>query len=150
MLTSSIFGRDMFDDFLGFPFYDGKDLKKIEKKLYGGRDKNLMKTDVKEQERSYELEMDLPGFEKDDVKVSLENGYLTVSAEKEEGEEKESGKYIRRERCFGKCQRTFYVGEEVGQEDIKGAFKHGILKLSIPKKEQKPAVEEKRYIAIEG
>lgn len=122
----------------------------MEKKLYGSRDKNLMKTDVKENENGYELEMDLPGFKKDDVKVALENGYLTVSAEKESGEENESGKYIRRERYFGKCQRTFYVGEEVEQEDIKGEFKHGILKLTIPKKEQKPAVEEKRYIAIEG
>ncbi len=150
MLTPSIFGRDMFDDFLGFPFYDGKDFKKIEKKLYGSRDKNLMKTDVKEQEGSYELEMDLPGFQKDDVKVSLENGYLTVSAEKEEGEEKEAGKYIRRERYVGKCQRTFYIGEEVDQEDIKGEFKHGILKLSIPKKECRPVVEEKKYIPIEG
>lgn len=150
MLAPSIFGRDMFDDFFGFPFYDDKDFRKMEKKLCGGKDKNLMKTDVKEQEGSYELEMDLPGLKKDDVKVALENGYLTVSAEKGDGEEKEDGKYIRRERYFGKCQRTFFVGEDVEQEDIKGEFKHGILKLSIPKKEHKPAAGEKRYIAIEG
>ena len=74
MLAPSIFGRDMFDDFFGFPFYDDKDFRKMEKKLCSGKDKNLMKTDVKEQEGSYELEMDLPGFKKDDVKVALENG----------------------------------------------------------------------------
>lgn len=150
MLAPSIFGKDMFDDFFGFPFYDDKDFKKMEKKLYGHREKNLMKTDVKEHEDRYELEMDLPGFKKDEVKVSLENGYLTVSAAKETAQENESGKYIRRERFAGSCQRTFYVGEDVQQEDIKGEFKHGILKLSIPKVQEKPAVEEKRYIEIEG
>ena len=150
MLTPSIFGKDMFDDFFGFPFYDNKDFKKMEKKLYGNRERNLMKTDVKEHKDGYELEMDLPGFKKDEVKVSLENGYLTVSAAKETEQENESGKYIRRERFAGSCQRTFYIGEDVEQEDIKGEFKHGILKLAIPKKEQKPMVEEKRYIEIEG
>ncbi len=150
MLVPSILGKDMFDDFFGFPFYDDKDFKKMEKKLYGHREKNLMKTDVKESDGGYELEMDLPGFKKDDVKVALENGYLTVSAVKESKDEKESGKYIRRERYSGACQRSFYVGEDVEQEDIRGEFKHGILKLSIPKKEEKPAVEEKKYITLEG
>ena len=150
MLVPSILGKDMFDDFFGFPFYDDKDFKKLEKKLYGHREKNLMKTDVKESDGGYELEMDLPGFKKDDVKVALENGYLTVSAVKESEDEKESGKYIRRERYSGACQRSFYVGEDVEQEDIRGEFKHGILKLSIPKKEAKPAVEEKKYITLEG
>ena len=150
MLVPSILGKDMFDDFFGFPFYDDKDFKKMEKKLYGHREKNLMKTDVKESDSGYELEMDLPGFQKEDVKVSLENGYLTVSAVKESGDETESGKYIRRERYSGACQRSFYIGEDVEQEDIKGEFKHGILKLSIPKTEAKPAIEEKKYITIEG
>lgn len=142
MLVPSIFGNDMFDDFFGFPFYNDKDFKKVEK--------NLMKTDVKESDSGYELEMDLPGFQKDDVKVALENGYLTVSAVKNSESEDESGKYIRRERYSGSCQRSFYVGEDVEQEDIHGEFKHGILKLSIPKKEAKPAIEEKKYITIEG
>ena len=93
--------------------------------------------------------MDLPGFKKEDVKVSLENGYLTISASKESGDEKENGKYIRRERYSGTCQRSFYIGEEIGQEDVKGEFKHGILKLFIPKIERKPAIEEKKYITIE-
>ena len=152
MLMPSIFGEDLVDDFMrGFPFYDDKDMKKLEKKLYGRRGRNMMKTDIKERDDSYELEMDLPGFKKDEVKVALENGYLTISAAKgldEDEQEKKSGRYIRRERYAGACQRTFYVGEDVRQEDIKGEFKHGILKLTIPKKAAQ--VPEKKYIAIEG
>ena len=136
MLMPSIFGEDLFDDFMrDFPFYNDKDMKKMEKKLYGRRGRNLMKTDIREKDDSYELEMDLPGFTKDEVKASLENGYLTISAAKgldKDEKEKETGKYIRRERYAGACQRTFYVGEDVTQEDIKGEFKHGILKLTIP------------------
>ena len=97
--------------------------------------------------------MDLPGFKKEEVQVLLENGYLIVHAEKglqEDDQEKKSGKYIRRERYAGACERSFYVGENVTEADIKGEFKHGILKLFVPKKEAKPAVEEKKYITIEG
>ena len=152
MLMPSIVGEDLFDDFMrDFPFYNDKDMKKLEKKLYGRRGRNMMKTDIKERDDSYELEMDLPGFKKDEVKVALENGYLTISAAKgldEDEQEKKSGRYIRRERYAGACQRTFYVGEDVRQEDIKGEFKHGILKLTIPKKAAQ--VPEKKYIAIEG
>ena len=152
MLMPSIFGEDLFDDFMrDFPFYDDKDMKKLEKKLYGRRGRNMMKTDIKERDDSYELEMDLPGFKKDEVKVALENGYLTISAAKgldEDEQEKKSGRYIRRERYSGSCSRSFYVGEDVRQEDIKGEFKHGILKLTIPKKAAQ--VPEKKYIAIEG
>ena len=148
MLMPSIFGEDLFDDFMrDFPFYDDKDMKKLEKKLYGRRGRNMMKTDIKERDDSYELEMDLPGFKKDEVKVALENGYLTMGLDEDE-QEKKSGRYIRRERYAGACQRTFYVGEDVRQEDIKGEFKHGILKLTIPKKAAQ--VPEKKYIAIEG
>ena len=153
MLMPSIFGEDLFDDFMrDFPFSD-KDMKRMERKLYGHHGKNMMKTDIKELNNGYELEMDLPGFAKDEVKASLENGYLTISAAKgldQDEKEKKTGKYIRRERYAGACQRTFYVGEDVAQEDIKAEFKHGILKLFIPKKEAKPAVEEKKYISIEG
>ena len=153
MLMPSIFGEDLFDDFMrDFPFSD-KDMKRMERKLYGHHGKNMMKTDIKELNNVYELEMDLPGFAKDEVKASLENGYLTISAAKgldQDEKEKKTGKYIRRERYAGACQRTFYVGEDVAQEDIKAEFKHGILKLFIPKKEAKPAVEEKKYISIEG
>ena len=153
MLTPSVFGKDFFDDLIEFPFYDDRDMQKLEKKLYGRRGKNLMKTDIKDTDKAYELEMDLPGFKKDEIKVSLENGYLTISAARGldvDEQEKETAKYIRKERYAGSCQRSFYVGEGVKQEDIKGEFKHGILKLVIPKKEEKPEVETSKYISIEG
>ena len=154
MLMPSIFGENLFDDFFNdFPFYDDNAGQKIEKKLYGRHGQNLMKTDIKEQEDGYELEMDLPGFTKDEIAAELKDGYLTISASKgldKDEQEKESGRYIRRERYAGACQRSFYVGEAVKQEDIKGEFKHGILKLFVPKVEAKKAVEENKYIAIEG
>ena len=154
MLMPSIFDEDVFDDLFNvFPFYNDKDERKLEKKLYGRRGRNLMKTDIRETNQAYEMEIDLPGFKKEDVKVSLENGYLTISAEKgmeDEDTEKKHGRYIRRERYAGTCERAFYVGDDVRQEDIKGEFKHGILKLTIPNKDAKPEVETKKYIAIEG
>ena len=153
MLMPSIFGEDMFDDFMrDFPFFDDRDEKRAERKLYGRRGKNLMKTDVKETDQGYELEMDLPGFAKDEIRVSLENGYMTISAAKgldQDEKEKDSGRYIRRERYAGACQRSFYIGEDITEEDIKGEFKHGILKLFVPKKEAKPTVEKKKFITIE-
>ena len=154
MLMPSIFGEDLFDDLFDFPFYyDDKADRKAEKKLYGRNAKNLMKTDIKEKENGYELIIDLPGFKKDEVKVSLENGYLSIAAAKgldQDEQEKDTGRYIRRERYAGSCERSFYVGEDVAEEDIKGEFKHGILTLFVPKKEAKPAVPERKYIAIEG
>ena len=150
----SIFGEDMFDDFMrDFPFFDENAGNKIEKKLYGRHAKNMMKTDIKEQEDGYELEMDLPGFTKEEVTAELKDGYLTISAAKgldKDEQEKETGKYIRRERYAGACQRSFYVGEDVTEQDIKAEFKHGMLKLFVPKKEAKPAVETKKYVTIEG
>ena len=149
MLMPSIFNTNLFDDFFDFPFYDDK----AEKKLYGHHAANLMKTDIQEHDDGYTLEMDLPGFKKDEIKVELNNGYMTISAAKgldEDEKDKKSGKYIRRERYTGSCQRSFYVGEDVTEEDIKAEFKHGILKLFVPKKEAKPAVEQKKYVSIEG
>ena len=153
MLMPSIFGNDMFGDFFTDPWFDEKEFKDMQKKLYGHRAKNVMSTDVKEVENGYELEMDLPGFKKDEIKASLENGYLTITAEKglEKDQKEEDGKkYICRERYSGSCQRTFYVGDEIEQDDIKASFKHGILRLDIPKKQPKPQVEEKKCISIEG
>ena len=154
MLMPSIFGEDMFDDFMrDFPFFDENAGNKIEKKLYGRHAKNMMKTDIKEQEDGYELEMDLPGFTKDEITAELKDGYLTISASKgldKDEQEKETGKYIRRVRYAGACQRSFYVGEDVTEQDIKAEFKHGMLKLFVPKKEAKPAVETKKYVTIEG
>lgn len=154
MLMPSIFGENLFDDFFNdFPFYNDRDIKKAERKLYGHRAKNLMKTDIKEKGDSYILEMDLPGFKKDEIQVSLENGYLTVQAARgvdKDEQEKKTGRYIRQERYAGACERSFYVGDDLTQDDIKGEFHHGVLKLTIPKKEAKPAVEQSKYISIEG
>ena len=154
MLMPSIFGENLFDDFFGdFPFYYDKDMKNVEKKLYGRKASHVMKTDIKETDNGYELVVDLPGFTKDEVQATLENGYLTISAEKgldKDEKEKETGHYIRKERYAGACSRSFYVGEDVEQTDIKAEFKHGILTLFVPKKEAKPAVEQKKTIAIEG
>lgn len=152
MLMPSIFGNDMFGDFFTDPWFDDKEFKDMQKKLYGHRAKNVMSTDVKEVENGYELEMDLPGFKKDEIKASVENGYLTISAARgldEDEKDKKSGKYIRRERYAGACERSFYVGEGISQDDIKASFQHGVLKLFIPKEPEK-SVEEKKYVAIEG
>ena len=155
MLMPSIFGENLFDDlFDEFPFYDfDKSMKNTEKKLYGKKAGRIMKTDIKEKKDGYELEIDLPGFTKDEINASIEDGYLTISAAKgldKDEKEKESGRYIRKERYAGACQRSFYVGEAVKQEDVKAEFKHGILKLFVPKKEPEKKVDEHKYIAIEG
>ena len=153
-MLPSIFNNNLFDDFFGFPFYyDNRAEDKAEKKLYGHHAGNLMKTDIKEMDNGYELEIDLPGFKKDEIKAELNNGYLTVSAAKgldEDKEDKKTGKYIRRERYAGACQRSYYVGEDITEEDIKASFEHGILTLFVPKKEAKKEVEGSKYIAIEG
>lgn len=152
MLVPSIFSDNFFDDFFEFPFIDDRAEKNAERKLYGHHVANLMKTDIKEFDDKYEVEIDLPGFKKDEIKAELNNGYLTVSAAKgldEDKEDKKTGKYIRRERYAGACQRSYYVGEDITEEDIKASFEHGILTLFVPKKEAKPAVEEKKYISIQ-
>ena len=106
----------------------------------------------KRQDGHYELDVDMPGFSKEDIKVELKDGYLTISAstKKDNDEKDENGKYIRRERYMGSCSRSFQVGDSVKQEDIKAKFENGILKLSVPKEEAQPKVEENKYIAIEG
>ena len=145
MLMPSIFGENLFDDWMNFSFSD------IDKALYGKRANNVMKTDVKETESGYEVDIDLPGFKKDEVSASLENGYLTISAAKglDKDEQDKKGKYIRKERYAGSMSRSFYVGEGVDQNDIHAKFEDGILRLSVPK-ENKKAVEQNKYIAIEG
>lgn len=145
----------MFDDFFGFPEFPDFDKmsKDMTKKLYGGHSKNIMKVDIKEKENEYEMIVDLPGFKKDEITAALNDGYLTISAAKgldKDEKDKESGKYIRKERYAGACQRSFYVGDGVKQEDIKAEFKHGILTLIIPKAAPKLEKEENSYIAIEG
>ena len=146
MLMPSIFGENLFnDDWMDFGFPE------VDKALYGKHANNVMKTDVKETDTGYEVDIDLPGFKKDEIKAQLDNGYLTISAAKglDKDEKDKKGKYIRKERYAGAMSRSFYVGEGVTQEDIKAKYEDGILRLSVPKKEAK-AVENKKYIAIEG
>ena len=153
MMMPRIFGENLFDDFMNdFAFPDFTDNANIEKALYGKHAKNLMKTDVKDTENGYEVDIDLPGFKKDEITMKLENGTLTVSAAKglDKDEENKEKKYVRRERYAGAMSRSFYVGDDITEEDIKAEFKHGILKIFVPKKEAKPEVEQKKYIAIEG
>ena len=139
MLMPSIFGENLFDDWMNFPFRNFNT-------------NSLMKTDIRETDGSFELDIDMPGFNKEDLKAELKEGYLTISAStnKDNGEKDENGKYIRRERYVGSCSRSFYVGEEIKQDDIKAKFENGILKISVPKKEAQPKVEEDKHIAIEG
>ena len=147
MLMPSIFGENLFnDDWMDFGFPE------VDKALYGKHANNVMKTDVKETDTGYEVDIDLPGFKKDEINAQLDNGYLTISAAKglDKEEKNKEGKYIRKERYAGAMSRSFYVGDAVTQEDIKAKFEDGTLKMVIPKKEAKPAVEEKKYIAIEG
>jgi HSP20 family molecular chaperone IbpA len=157
MLMPSLFydDFDIFDDVFRGPWFDDRSFKNTEKKLYGHNAKNMMSTDIKEKDDSYEMIVDLPGISKDDVTVELDNGYLTITATK--GMEKNTssddtsseGKYIRKERYSGNIQRSFYVGENLKQEDIKAAFKDGILSLDIPKVDQQKVAANK-YIAIAG
>ena len=147
MLMPSIFGENLFnDDWMDFSFPD------VDKELYGKHAKNVMKTDVRETDTGYEVDIDLPGFKKDEINAHLENGYLTISAakglDKEEKDEKK-GKYIRKERYAGSMSRSFYVGEDITESDVKAKYEDGILRLSVPKKEPKK-VETKKSIAIEG
>ena len=150
MLMPSIFGENLFDDdWMDFPFE--RDFWGRKNPLYGKNANKIMKTDIREHDGGYELDVDLPGFKKDEINVELENGYLTISAAKglDKDEQDKKGKYIRKERYAGAVQRSFYVGDAVTEEDVKAKFEDGILRLSIPKKDAK-AVETKKTIAIEG
>ena len=146
-MLPSIFGENLFDDFFnGFdmaPMWNGRN------PLYGKRAKNLMKTDVRETENSYELDVDLPGFKKDEVKVALQDGYLTISAAKglDKDEEDQKGRYIRQERYAGACSRSFYVGD-LRPEEIKCKYESGVLSITVPKKAQQELPASTR-IAIE-
>ena len=129
-----LFG-DMFDD----PFFTNNDSK-------------MMKTDIKENDNNFELEIDLPGFKKDDIKMSIDDGYLTINAKQEDNKDEKDkhGKYVRRERYFGECSRSFYIGDDIKEEDIKAKYKNGTLRVEIPKKEEKKNLPNKKYIQIEG
>ena len=150
--NNNLFDTFFSDPWFNDPWFDDRDVQKAQKKLYGHNGKRMMLTDIKESDKGYELEMDLPGFKKDEITAELKDGYLTVSAETntKKDEKAEDGKYIRRERYSGSCSRSFYVGDAVTEEDIKAKFENGTLKMLVPKKEEQKAVENKKYIAIEG
>ena len=130
---------DLFDEMFNDPFFTRRNEVK------------LMKTDIREKDDAYLVDIDLPGYDKNDIKISVEDGYLTVSAKKESNndEKDDKGNFIRRERYSGECSRSFYVGEDVEAEDVKASFKNGILTLDIPKKEEEKKLPEKKYVEID-
>lgn len=128
---------DLLDDIFGDPFFK-----------HNGN--GIMKTDIKENDGTYSIEVDLPGYEKENIKIDIDDGYLTINATMNaDKEEKEEGKFVRRERYFGECSRSFYVGDNIEVEDVKATFKNGTLKLDIPKKEKTKELPEKKYVQIE-
>jgi HSP20 family protein len=128
---------DLFDDMFRDPFFNESESK-------------LMKTDIKEKKDKYLIDIDLPGYDKDNIKIEIQDGYLTIHASiNKENDDEEKGKYVRKERYVGECSRSFYVGENIKEEDIKAKFKNGTLTLEIPKKEEKKQLSDKKYIPIE-
>ena len=138
-MLPSIFGENLFDDSLSDFFDFGRLMPQVSSELYGKHARNLMKTDVRETEGTYELDVDLPGFTKDEVNVELKNGYLTIQAAKglDKDQTDKKGKYIRQERYAGACSRSFYVGEDVEPEEVSAKFEDGILTISVPKAAKK-------------
>ncbi|MBQ9156794.1 MAG: Hsp20/alpha crystallin family protein [Eubacterium sp.] len=143
MLMPSIFNNNFVDNFFDDMFRWPTSMRKA--------DSSIMRTDVRDLGDSYELSMELAGYSKDDIKAELKDGIMTITATKNENnDEKDTeGNYIRRERYYGTCQRSFQVGDALTEEDIHAEFKDGILKITLPKEKEKPAVEEKKYIAIQ-
>ena len=148
MLMPSIFGESLFDDW--FDDFD-RQMQHMDRRLYGRNAKREMKTDVREKEDGYEIDMDLPGFKKDQVELTLENGYLTVTANKgfDKDEKDDKGRMIRQERYAGSMQRSFSVGQHRTEEEVKAHFEDGVLHLNLPKKDARK-VPEKKTICIEG
>ena len=146
-MVPSIFGENLFDEFFNDPFEMNMLLPRGRDPLYGKHSKNLMKTDVKETDESYEVDIDLPGFQKDEVSLDLKDGYLTVSAAKglDKDEEDKKGRYIRQERYAGSCSRSFYVGD-IRPEDIKAKYEAGVLRLSVPKENTRKLPENSRIL----
>ena len=147
-MLPSIFGESLFDDWMGFPFRGFA--SDVDHKLYGKHAGNLMKTDLKEHEGEYELNVDLPGFKKDQIKLQLRSGYLTISVAKglDEQQEDKQGRIVHQERYTGSMTRSYYIGEHVREEDVKARFEDGVLTLRFPK-EAPQKLPEERYISIE-
>ncbi len=153
MMVPSIFNDNLFDSFFNDDFFwpeMSRGTDRTNRKLYGHRAGQVMKTDVKETSNGYEVAIDLPGFKKEDVTCELKDGYLTVSAKKqlEENEKNEDGKYIRRERYTGSQSRSFYVGEGIHEDEIHATFQDGILKLDVPKKDAQQIEDKRHFVQI--
>ena len=146
----TVFGENLMDAFDDFDLFRG--FGNMDRALYGKHAQNVMKTDVKELDNGFEVDIDLPGFKKDEIRLQLENGYLTVNAAKglDKDEQDKKGRYVRRERYAGSMSRSFYVGDHVTEKDIHPKYENGILRFSVPKEEKKPIEEKKHYISIEG
>ena len=146
MFTPSVFG-DTFDSFFNDPF---DSMTRLARQTGEKAQGLMLRTDIKELENGYELTMDMPGYKKEEIGAELKNGYLTVTASRNENndEQDDNGRYIRRERYYGTCSRSFYVGKSLHQEDIKAKFENGTLELTFPK--NAPQVEENHTISIEG
>ena len=129
---------DLWDEMFKDPFFTGESNK-------------IMKTDIKEKKDKYLIEMDLPGYEKDNIKIEIEDGYLNIhaTANSSKDENDDEGEFVRKERYFGECSRSFYIGDDITEEDIRASFKNGTLKIEVPKKEAKKEIPEKKYIAID-
>ena len=146
----AVFGENMMDLFDDFDRDFFRGFGRPERMLYGKNASRMMKTDVKETDEGYELAVDLPGFKKEEIRLELENGYLTISTEKTlENKDEKKGRVLRQERYAGTMSRSFYVGTHVTEEDIKAKYENGVLSLTIPKKEA-PKAPEKKTICIEG
>ena len=151
MFYPTLFNDDFFDDLMHFDFPGMRNRDNIERKLYGKHVNGLMKTDVHDNNGNYELDIDLPGFKKEEISLTLDNGYLIVGAAKtlNEDEKDSRGKLLRQERYSGAMQRSFYVGDSIDENDVKAKFEDGVLKLTFPK-EKEPEIPEKKTIMIEG
>ena len=144
----AVFGENMMDMFNDFDRDFFRGFGRPEHMLYGKNADRLMKTDVRELEDGYEVDVDMPGFKKEEIHLELQNGYLTISTEKTlENKEEQKGKVIRQERYSGAMQRSFYVGKLVTEEDIQAKFEDGVLRVTVPKKDA-PKVPEKKTILI--
>ncbi len=149
MLFPTVYGENLFDDLddmFGLTSYEGQ---RRHDPLFGKNASRIMKTDIRETEKTYELDVDLPGFKKEDIQAQLKDGYLTITANKgveHNEQDQKSGRYIRRERYSGSCSRSFYVGENITEEDIEAKFENGILQVTVPKKA--PEVPVQKQIMI--
>lgn len=151
MLVPSIFNDNLFDDWFDDGFWPvSREARKFDEKM-GGVNANFMRTDVKEGEKEYEVAVELPGFDKDHVSVELKDGYLTIAAKKDENNDQkdENGRFIRRERYLGNVCRSFYVGKDLTEDDVHASFKDGVLRLTVPKKDQQQIEDKKHVIQID-